>query len=1539
MRSKLFLISLIALFSLNKLYAQKAQLDQREKFLKKYEHTLSGSENNDVKTFLKKELTPLVMNLDKFPDNRFKQMKTTIDLIINDHHSAYPDSYNYVQSVYSLVKKKKTGEVFDQWHKIVDELLKNRNPKHIEEFLAQSAQFLYKNIIAENRNFYWFAYPDDFSFSYSHSPYLKLDNVTLVCRTLNSGLNRKEHPYADSVKIIKTNGVYNLSLNKWKGDGGRFTWEKVGLSAAKTFANLSSYSISFHSTNLNADTVTLTTPYIDHPIKGKLRDRAMIGAQHADNQVPFPRFLSYKANFTIKNIVKGVDYEGGFSLVGDEFIGIGNKNNQAKLTYYRNGKPFVVTHSDRVSIGKKSLKTNMASMSLYFGTQDSIFHPGLDVTYTLANKTLRIDRAVSAQTQAPFVDSYHKLDLYVDEIAWKENTNQLVLGYTMNTSTQQRKAKFESFNYYDGRLYQSLRGSNPVNPLYAIYHYAYKYDKFTMTDGNAASALRSTIDQVKTELLRLSTMGFLNYDVERGIIHVTQKAIHFVKANSGKVDYDNLSFVSNLAPIQIDNIERNGKVSQQQKDEIKEKNAARAQLTNYGIIDLSSLDLNLNAIDVVKISDAKHTAIFPSNHKLTVKKNRTFDFAGWISSGKWEVKVEKGNYSYAKNKFNIFKSDIAFFNVPPLRKEDGNRAIPLQSKITGLKGELLVDDVSNRSGLSKKFENYPILVSKEKTKVFYDYKKLYKGAYDKDRFYFTVDPFKVDSLLSFNTKTIHFKGVLTSAGIFPPIKNELKVMNDYSLGFSQTAPAGGYPFYGDVAKYSNKILLSNNGLQGAGTINFINATAKSKRLFTFLPDSTVGVATFVNKPQTSGVQFPDASSDDAYITYLPKDKIFKASSNKKPISMFNEEANLLGTLTIKSSGMKGDGVIDLEDAAMGSSNFHFTRWVAKADTSEFQLKNKFKDTNSDENPLAISTDNVNGTLDFKKRKGVFKSNQGQSIVRFPVNQYICKIDQFTWLMDDAAVSLEHKTTSASEIAIKGGVDLVGPNFFSVNPAQDSLQFMSPEAKYDLKKRTIFAKKVKYIRVADAKIFPDSGNVVIRKKAKMDPLKNSKIVANYITKYHTIVNATTQIKGRKSYLADGDYSYGIKDSKNRQMIHMSKIEPNASFETVASGDIVQADSFKLSDHFRFYGKVQLNASKPALLFDGATKLIHDCNKFQRNWLAFKTYIDPSNIQIPVGDDMHDLEGNKIMAGILWRNSNNTDSVSMYPTFLSAVNSDDDPVVIKSHGLLQYDKDAHEFQIGSKEKLANRNAPGNFISLHTESCSMHGDGVIHLGLDLGEVKTKAVGVVNYNQRTNKTDFNITLALFPPVDHKIFEKIGDNINKTTGLNGADFNSSTIEQAMAQWIDQKTADKIKSDYVLKKEFKSVPKALKDAIVISGLRLSSHTISGDQDRGIISSVDQAIVVNVFGTPVMKYVPFKLFATQRSRLGDRLAFKIDIPGSFMYFIDYDYRKNGIMSILTSDKSFNEEVSALKPNNKKTKSFSYDVTKKSAYLSLFMHVFK
>jgi hypothetical protein len=1534
MRNLLSLI--ICLLSIQLTIGQTFE-NNREKFLKDFDKLMRSSTSADLGEFISNELTPMIAISGNFPDDYFERMVSTANLMLEKRHRAYPDLFNYVYSMYSLVDKNQPKESYEAWHESLDKLIDQRNPRRFREFIEVSGAFFSKNIVAVDPNFVWICRGGNYEFKYDKTAFINFENTTLICKTINRGAGKDENQYSDSIKVSNTTGIVDLSRQRWEGSGGIFSWEKVGLPSDKTFAKIGDYRVSLRSTNFSCDSTMITTPYFEQEISGKISDRAKKGTVSTTLDLPYPQFSSYRASFEIKDIIENVDYKGGFSLEGEEFVGVGNAKNPAQLIFYRNGQPFTTTKSMQVRISDEQLLAPNGSVNMKIGLEDSITHSGLNVIFKRKEDILQFTRGSSGMSQAPFVNSYHKFDMYVEQVIWNRKSPEIILGYNFSTSEQQRIAKFESFDYYDERLYQRMQGMSTIHPLVALYDYAYKYDKFTMSEGKAASALQLTITQAKPRLLDLATQGFISYDTENGVINVTQKTEHFVKAKSGKSDFDNISFSSNLSPIRIDQMKDNPEMQERQQM-IRERNAERAKLDKYGTIDLGSLEMKMQAVDRIPISDFKKTAIYPDKDAVTINQNRSILFTGWINSGRWEVKLTDGNYSYEKHGFNIFESEMAFFRAVPQRVEDGKRLIPLQSVIEGLKGEILVDHESNRSGRDNSYGDYPKLISKEKTHVYYDNKNIHIGAYERERFYFEIDPFQFDSLLTFNDTLQRFGGTLISSGIFPPMKDSLKLMPDYSLGFSQKAPSGGYTFYGTDAKYENKILLSNNGLQGSGTIEFINSTSKSKRLFTFLPDSTIGVAEFINRPKEEGTQYPDALGPDAFITFLPRSKVLKARSNNELISFFDGEAKLRGSTTIRESGMRGDGLMELKDAKMISDNFKFTRWDMNADTAAFQLDNKYKeDGDLSEDALAFKTDNVNGEVSFKDRKGVFKSNDGESTVEFPVNQYICKIDQFTWLMDSDEITLEKK--QSDDLAIEGNMDLVGPNFYSIHPKQDSLQFRSPKARFSLKEKTIYCFDTKFIEVADARIFPDSMQVVIRKNAKMDRLKNAEIVANFITKYHKMINVEAQITARRAYTAEGDYEYSKANGKTFS-IHMDEITLDTSFQTKASGIVEKEDTFKLSSKFDFYGNVNLRASNPLLAFDGATRINHDCEKFERNWMAFTAPIDKENIQIPVKKDMKDLDGNGISAGIVWRNSKVTDSVRMYPTFLSSMVQDDDPVVITASGFLQYDDGAKEYQIASKEKLINRGAKGNYISLHTSSCSLNGDGQIDLGMDYGpSFETEAVGVANYNQEKGETNLNVTLSIKAPIDEKIFENVAEKIVEIEGLKDVDFSSTTLEQAFVEWVDRKTADKIKSDYTLKKEFKSVPKPMENKLVFTGLRLVSYEEFGDQQRGLKTSVDQVGIVNFFGEPVMKYVPVKMFAQQRTAVGDRLGLLIDVPGAYLYFFDYDYRKDGTLNILSSDKEFNESITELKSDKKKAKDFMYQITKNSAYKSQFLRVFK
>lgn len=1509
--------------------------NNREKFVKEFQKQISEYGRGESKSFAKNGLPEMLLESNDLSDEYFNKMVATCNVLVEKRFKSYPEIYHYVFSVCSFVENKQSADSYNAWHTSIDKLAVHKSKKKFTGFIEFSAGFFSESRIASSSDFNWFYYGGTYEFEFTKNAVIKFSGGNLSCKIDKE--TRKKDAEIDSVQVIGTSGTYDPVLKKWKGGGGKVTWERMNMAANKTYAELGSFNLSMKKAVLRVDTVMLTTPYFEEPIVGRLTDQAQKNRREDD--MIFPQFLSYNKKLVINDIVPEVDYLGGFELKGEKFFGVGSAAIPSQITIKNNGASFILAKSDLIIVQPDKIRIKRAETSLYLKTGDSIYHPGVDFQYELDTKKILLSRSKSGIGQAAFQNTYHQLDMFVQQLIWEVGSDVLSMPVGFGISQEQRMARFESRDFFDEQLYDRLQGLSTSHPLVELSNYAYKYDEETMTIGKAASALHMEIGQAKSTLINLSNLGFITYDGVKGYVTINKKLTTFVRAKAGTSDYDNIVFISDLREKkskQLEGLSREeikaDKYLNYMDSVFKKINLERSLMKEYASIDLVTLNLDIDAVDAVDISKSKNVVIIPDGNELLVRQNRDFNFSGWLYAGKVEIDATAANFEYEGFKVKLLETKESVFRVHPRKKEHGPGLVKMVSSISGISGEVLIDDPTNRSGKNQSFDSYPRLISSSKTKVFYNSMDIYRGVYDSTRFYYTLEPFDLFSLNTFIDSSLRFKGELTSAGIFPTINEDIKIMPDYSFGFSTKAPAGGHKFYGTDAKYENKILLSHNGLQGAGTINFINSTSVSKSLLSFLPDSTVGIVSFLNRPSETGVEFPPVVSDEAYITYVPRQNILKASSMpKKELIFFGGEAKLRGTLAIRPNGMTGKGLMSFERATLISDDFSYKRYDIDADTASFSLKNDDQDYADGEDPLAFNTTNVSGHVSFKDRTGVFNSNEGESEVFFPVNQYMCKMDKFTWFMDDYEIEMERQEDK--DLAIDAGIDLKGPNFYSTHPKQDSLQFRAPKAKFNIKEKTIYCDEVEYLDIADARIFPDSMKINIRKRAKIDKLINSKVVANYITKFHTFEDAEVQILARRDYKAEGVYSYFDLDS-NVYYISMNDIEPDSSFQTRASGKIDKKEDFKLSPRFDYYGKVAVHASNPLIFFDGATRINHTCSKFDKNWMSFSSQIDPKNIQIPVEDNMKDLEGGAISAGIVWRDSPVTDSLGLYPTFLSSLVSTKDPIVMTASGFLQYNQGAKEFQIGSKEKLINRTEKGNFIALHTESCSMNGDGVIELGMDFGEVDVDAVGVVNYNQSTGETSMNITTKFKMKIDKGLLQDVAGRINEIEGLKPMDFGSTTLEQAILHWDDQKTADDFKSKYVIDPtSVKKVPNGLSESsFTFTGIRLSSFS-NDMQTTGLITNVQSAVLVNMYGKPVLKYVPFSAFFQQiySGGGGDKFTLSIDIPGGRDYLFNYSMvKKDGLMKIVSGDTEFSTALSEMKEEKRKSKNFKYEASSGSIY---------
>lgn len=1475
--------------------------------------------------------------LNNFSTEYRNRVVATSNLIVAKRLPPFPELYGYLLSVHSFVQTNQPKQSFDSWHATIDALLDSKKVKSFRDFIEICADFFSEGIIYYSTNHIWKISGGTYIFTFEkNSPNIEFKNVDLQCYIVNRQAERKDNQYFDSTIVRNTSGLYEPLITKWTGRGGRVDWQKVGLDKDRNYAEITDYMMSLKSTKVESDSALVYTDYYDTPLYGKFGDFAKKINREVDRV--YPQFTSFSKKIVRKNILPEVDYVGGFALEGADFSGIGYDSEPAQVVFYKNGKPFVKLSSLRIAANTNKLTSDNCEVSLYLSPTDSIFHPGLSVHYDL--NSLELARGKDGISQAPFKDSYHQLDMYVDRIIWSRSDPNLEL--TWHPQSSRKIAKFESQDYFNQRVYNDIQGMNQVNPLVAIYQYAYKYDLEVIPVGQVSGAMGYTNEQALPILLDLANQGFLNYNKAKQTITLQPKLKKYIDARAGRRDYDNIVFVSNLLEVK--------RRPEMKDDGTADKSAAsfnvmvdslnkRKMLTlNFGRINLTTLDFQMNEVDPIEVSPAQNVVIFPEAGSLLVKENRDFLFSGAIMAGKLEVYLDEGAFDYDNFKLLLLEVDAALLRVEPIFSGSDD-LIPMYSHFSKLKGTIEIDDVANRSGKdSDKFPQYPILKSKNDCFVYYNHNSIYNGVYDSTDFYFKVDPFDFDSLDNFAEKSAIFKGEMRSAGIFPVFKEEISIQPDYSFGFKTKAPETGFDFYGENARFENEIRLSNKGLRGAGEINFITSNSVSED-FVFFPDSTMGVAKYVNTPQTKskGISVPDVTGNDVVVTYVPKKNLLRARTEKNPLVFFNKEAQMKGMTELTKEGMTGKGLIYFKDAELGSKDFLFERWTIDADTADFNLLGKASEAEDGiENPLSFDSRNLNAHVDFEARKGEFKSNDGTSVVEFPKNQYICYIDMFTWLMDKDEMDLS--SSGQSDVSIESDLDLAGSNFFSIHPEQDSLNFKAPKAKFFLNENVIYCEKVAYLDVADARIIPEDQKVTIRKKAKMDPFENAKIVANFITKYHEITEAHVEVLARRSYQASGKYPYVDSEDKE-QIIYFENIGLDTAYQTVAKGLISQDAGFKLSNKFDFYGGVELYASKPFLTFDGATRINHECNQFARNWLKFRTDVDPNNIQIPVSGDLKDLEGNGIAIGLVKRNTADSDSLQIYPAFLSALESGEDHILFTSSGVLNYNEEAREFRISSPEKLVNRAEAGNYISLHIESCSMQGDGFVDLGIDLPGVEFKTYGMVNYNAATKLTTLNLSGGLDFFFDKKAMEYISNAIAAAPGVSGIDFGRTSLEQAVIEEVSKEDAENLKADYTLDGEVKKLPKELQKTIYLTNLRLKWD----DRAIGFVSEPITGIV-GLNGAPLFKDFTVRLaleYTVEGADRGNKLGYLIEVPGGEKpgnyYFLRFErIKKSTVMSVMTSDKELQNYILEFKDDKLKEKDFSYALRTQNAaaYLSAF-----
>lgn len=1377
-----------------------------------------------------------------------------IALMESNGFKSYNHYFSLIENINQLSLEGQTFSSIQFWIEELHQIVNQKQQRTFDQFLKKTNELVFLNKIGGRGTSTWFLRDGNWSFEKDTSLHLVLFKGNLVCATSR-----------DSLTLKNTTGKLDFNSSDFRGFGGMAGWDRFGKEYSNKYVELQSYQIDLTKPVIEADSVILFhSKYLRNPILGRFQDQVFNSPP--SEQLQFPKFETYLTDLEILDLFPGMDFQGGLRFEGLKTIGVGNDAQLASIYIQSDKSKKASIRSKAFVFTNSRVQSDGASLAIHL-ENDSIYHAGLWMRYDHEKGLLNFNRSDRGIGDAPFLDSYHQVNIFVESVYWNIRTD-IIEFRQMEGLGSTSTARIESSRLFSREVFARLLGMDERHPVFVIADYIKKFETNGVLQlGFLSNFMRKPEEQVVAQLLRLAALGFLSYDAATQTATVNERFFHIAEAQAGRTDFDVIAINSSTI----------------------------GRAPNI-ILNLISNDLIINGVKEVVLSETQGVQLFPENQSIIMKRNRDFAFSGLVRAGLFDFHAREAVFEYDPFKLNFAFVDSLTFMVKE-RGQDPAKSFPdyvkVKNVLSDLNGTLYIDEPGNKSGRAD-LPRFPVFTSKSESYVYYDQPYIQQGTLQKEHFFYVVDPFEIDSLDNFSTDNLRFEGYLTSAGIFPVFREPLTVMKDYSLGFEHHVPADGYAMYGNLGHYQQTIGLSNQGFYGWGSLQYLSTTAYAKD-FVFYPDSVIALADRVEIVEQLVVpEFPRGVGENVFLNWDVKSSDLMLTTREQGFSLYDNNS-FEGMLTIQPQGMTGWGKLAFDQAQVQSLWFDFLAEAFGADTADFRL------FSLQGNKEAFLANDYRTFVNYRDRQASFIHLGVSSKLSFPYNQYYCTLDEAVWMMDEQKIKLNNnkvenqfdfdKLTLAEIIDL----DLKGSEFVSEHHAQDSLSFFCLLADYDLDNYAIVAQDVKILRVADAAVFPNDGVITIMGDAQMKPLESATIIANVQSKIHHIYDAKVSIISSKQFNASGSYTYTDLNGQDF-ILKMPEISVSKSGNTIARVNIQPEDEFFLNPWFAFAGDAYLDASSPFLQFKGGFRLQHNCAEQALPWVSFDTVIDPLNVKIPINQQTFDIHGGRISNGLYYATVND----SYYAAFLQTPKGADRVAAFVS-GNLVFDRESASYKIIDSEKSTKQIA----LTLNTNRCIVEGKAPIDLDLKLGQVQIETVGSFLYKMIPDSLFLDVFVKLNFPFDDKLLKQMADSLT-ATNLPGAPLNTGNYLSAIRSISGTDEAERIGGEIALYGSPRRIPEYLQRSIIFSDLKLkwnaTTRSFVSTEPFGLANILDKNTSKLTNG-----YVEI-----EKSRAGDGISVYLMLNAKQWFFFSY---KSGVMQALSSSNQFNTDLMKIKQDKR------------------------
>lgn len=1401
-----------------------------------------------------------------------KQVVGIANLLADQKLTAYPYFKNYVNAL-NAAKMASDTTLFDRWIGWAAEglaAIEKGRSKPIGQLLEFSCDFMSDRAfkIGEGGSVTWKIRGGEVRFERNDKfPVIVCNNVNLIGA-------RKQ----DSIIIYNASGNFSPLEDLWRGRSGKVNWAGAGLDST-VVAELSTYRIEIQKPLFRCDSVRFYYPlyFGNKSVAGSLQHNVVVGGK---NVAQYPKFESFDKNLKLNKIGENIEYIGGFRLEGSNLYGYGPDNEPARVTIYNKKRKRVFYGSGPLFILKRevSIVAEGVNAKLYM-EEDSLFHPAVNFRVDIPTQVISLTRGDKGSQRNPFFSSFYNMNLDTDKIAWHLVQDSLEIGARFGTAKGiEQKVQFESSNYYDRKQFDQMQHLASQNPITTLYVLSKERGSVIVSDDDFAKRINPKFDysSIQTLLAQMVSEGFINYYFDRHEIELRDKLTHYALASQGKKDFDAI------------NIE-----SASQK--------ANARL------DLKSKETEIYEVKKLTLSERQKVALLPNEKEITLLKNRDMRFGGRLYAGMTLFQGRDMAFNYEK--FQVEFDSVAHldFYLPTGKQDQYGQpeAFAMNSNIEYLTGVLLVDAPNNKSG-KEEMNIFPSLQAKEFSYVFYDRPDIQAGVYKRDSFYFRLDPFSFNSLDNYTKEQVRFRGEMYPTGIFPPFKETIVVRDhDKSFGFVHRTPQSGYTMYFQKGKYTGEIDLSNKGFLGKGKLEYLTADIDSEDLI-FRPKQTTGTAKkfFMEEDREGDVKVPQARGENVSVNWLPYKDSMYVRSQAKAFELFKASGYThKGVFILTPTGLKGDGVFEWAEGKLSSRIISYGPFQAAADTANLEIKSL------DGKGIVFDAQNIDGELDFDAQTGIFKANSESATTSLPLDQYRTSMNEFTWDMKEETI-----TFKADEN--KPGL------FVSTDPAQDTLSFYGKTALYDMKSNELRIGGVTVIKTADAFIYPETGDVEIQPGGKMGELKNARIIADTINKYHTINKATVEILGKKLYKATGYYEYNIPGFE--QTIFFNNIvgerrgggtQSTKNVLTTAAGDIADKDSFRMDVKTLFKGQAILKANQQNMRFEGYGKL--DLEKLPGNdWFSVNTEVDKKDPIVRIKQSKNEA-GDPLVTGFYL----SRETGEAYPRVLLPAYARVDRPLMDCEGVFKYDPKTERIAFGDSARIANTTiVRGAKMIFDNRVGIVNAEGPLNLGSGLNYMKIAGAGRLktDYNAKTDSTLFKVSGEFMTGMEMVIPKVLLDQMMNEINANAFDVQTANYNTNAAFYIpaignfisDDKDLEEMKTN--LQNNLIVLPKADNKYTFVLG----RHTVKWNQEyQSFLSTEDKFPVIAINGQPINKTMTVFVEYKMPGSLDDRFYLYIKPTADLWYFFGY---QSGALNIVSSSTRFNDILVGLKSKDTQIK---------------------